>query len=193
MNDEQQTLQILRRAMLEGGDVKTQLARIDARHDEVQELVDEVRRRLAAISGAPAKAPLLDIVHAVEQRMAQWRKMASTNAIPPEGDPMPGELRMLISSTRWLHESDVNNEKFLGAWADPVTLRSFDLYFRPKPTDTNIGFIDAIVARYGNGKYDCRIGAADKVSLEEREHDADDTGRALRVGRLIANDLGLMV
>lgn len=91
----------------------------------------------------------------------------------------------------WSHEPVADDETFLGTWVDATTRRPIDLYFRPKPSDTANGFCDALIARWGSYKNDCRVGPADVFSLAELD-DVDDVCRAMRVGHLLAVDRGLL-
>jgi hypothetical protein len=80
---------------------------------------------------------------------------------------------------------------FLGTWIDS-SAKALDLYFRPKPANPEHGYCDAILARWGNGAHDLRVGPATSFTLADRAADEDFVGRAMRVGHLIAVDRGLM-
>lgn len=90
------------------------------------------------------------------------------------------------------HQPLADNETFLGTWTDNESGRSFDLYFRPKPSSTDNGFVDAIVARWSDRSYDFRTGIGDTLALEELDAHWEDVERAVRIGRLIAEDSGLV-
>lgn len=100
-------------------------------------------------------------------------------------------MKAPVTVPLWSHEPIADDETFLGTWVDAGSRRPLDLYFRPKPADTANGFCDAILARWGSYKNDCRVGPADVFSLRELG-DVDDVCRAMRVGHLLAVDRGLL-
>ncbi len=157
-------------------ELERRLAALEAQETNVDTPNDsllEAKRRLAAISGAPAKADLLAIVHCVETRMKHWQQFCTNLPV-------------------WAHEPLADNEVFLGSWVDSDDRRHVDLYFRPKPDDTANGFCDAIIARFGAYKNDVRVGPADVFSLAELGVHGDDVQRAMRVGHLMLVDRGLI-
>lgn len=91
------------------------------------------------------------------------------------------------NAPQWDHEPIADDEIFLGTWVEGG--RPVDLYFRPKPSDMAFGFCHAVVARWGAYKNDFRVGEAKDSPLKELQ---DEVDRAMRIGRLIAVDRGLL-
>lgn len=152
-------------------------------HPEIPESdYQDLKNRLARISGAPALADLAALVHCVEVRMAEWQRLYGSCA---------GVADVPNVFPRFTHEVDPGTDVVaLGGYSDPQTGKYFDLYFRPKPKDSTYGFTDEIIARWGNGKHDFRMGTGETYTLGEIQ--ADVVLKALRVGMFIARDLGLM-